>query len=167
MNIRTRPISMSSFVCTMYCNNLFIQLSYPCCQNSNYFQLSTRTTKMWKKDIDRFPLLFQGRNHGEGDKKNIDVVTDKRSAKQVVDGQHFFKLFISKIKGIEERISRIIEAMETLDFTFFIFGILAQKVRFVQLGFVKTSLFDRKQGWSMFESEPNFVAFVIDHPSSL
>ena len=34
--------------------------------------------------------------------------------------------------------------INTLDFTFFVFGILAQEVSFVQLGFVKTSLRDRK-----------------------
>ena len=34
--------------------------------------------------------------------------------------------------------------INTLDFTFFVFGVLAQEVSFVQLGFVKTSLRDRK-----------------------
>ena len=48
----------------------------------------------------------------------------------------------------------------------FIF-LLAQEISLVQLGFVKSGLFDRKKARSVFVFEPDLVSFVIDHPCSL
>ena len=39
-----------------------------------------------------------------------------------------------------------------------------QEIFLVQLGFVKSGFFDGKNTWSVFISEPDFIAFFIDHP---